>query len=246
VNGRMAMSSSPDPVPPSILVGITAATGIVDAVSFLALGHVFTANMTGNVVFLGFALAGAKDLSIARSFTALVAFMLGAVLGGRMATQLSSRAVHRWVGSALGVDASFLFAAAVASLGLAGSYDANGVALYAVTGLMAVGMGFRNASVRKLGMPDLTTTVLTQTIAGLAADSSLAGGSNPRWQRRCASLLAMFAGAIIGGLMLRHSVAVPLGVCGVTSLASSFAVFAYAGRRRDVTAGSQKSKGSSI
>ena len=157
---------------------------------------------------------------------------------------MSSRAVHRWVGSALGVDAFFLFAAAVASLGLAGSYGGN--ALYAVSGLTAVGMGFRNATVRKLGMPDLTTTVLTQTITGLAADSFLAGGSNPRWQRRCASLLAMFAGAIIGGLMLRHSVAVPLGVCGVTSLASAFAVFAYAGRPRDVTASSRENKGSTI
>jgi uncharacterized membrane protein YoaK (UPF0700 family) len=241
VNGRVARSPSPDPVPSSILVGITAATGIVDAVSFLALGHVFTENTTGNVVFLGFAIAGAKDLSVARSSTALVAFMLGAALGGRMSTQMSSRPVHRWVSSAFGVDAFFLFAAAVASLGLAGSYGGNGVTLYAVTGLMAVGMGFRNATVRKLGMPDLTTTVLTQTITGLAADSSLAGGSNPRWQRRCASVLAMFGGAIIGGLMLRHSVAVPLGVCGVTSLASSFAVFAQgAGRLRDFAASSQR------
>ena len=50
--------SSPERALPAVLVGLTAVTGLVDAVSYLALGHVFTANMTGNVVFLGFALAG--------------------------------------------------------------------------------------------------------------------------------------------------------------------------------------------
>jgi uncharacterized membrane protein YoaK (UPF0700 family) len=57
---------------------LTASTGIVDAVSLLALGHVFTANMTGNVLFLGFALAGGQRFSIPRSSMALIAFLLGA------------------------------------------------------------------------------------------------------------------------------------------------------------------------
>ena len=57
-------------VPPLILFVMTAVTGVVDAVSFLALGHVFTANMTGNIVFLGFALAGA------RRFTSPIAIAL--------------------------------------------------------------------------------------------------------------------------------------------------------------------------
>ncbi len=59
--------SSPERALPAVLVGLTAVTGLVDAVSYLALGHVFTANMTGNVVFLGFALAGAPGLSVMRS-----------------------------------------------------------------------------------------------------------------------------------------------------------------------------------
>src|SRR5437899_2239103 len=134
----MTSSSSPDPVPPSILLGIVAATGIVDAVSFLGLGHVFTANMTGNVVFLGFAIAGAKGLSILRSSIALVAFMLGAVLGGRMSAQMSSGPVHHWAGSAFGVDAFFLLAAAAASLGPADSDGPKRFTLFAVIALMAL------------------------------------------------------------------------------------------------------------
>src|SRR5580700_11517436 len=84
----------PVPAPIGILLAMTAVTGIIDAVSFLALGRVFTANMTGNVVLLGFAFAGAPGLSISRSAVALLAFLSGAVLGGRLAFEESSW--HRW------------------------------------------------------------------------------------------------------------------------------------------------------
>jgi len=63
---------------PAVLLALTASTGLIDAVSYLALGHVFTANMTGNVVFLGFAVAGAPGLSIPRSAAAVGAFLTGA------------------------------------------------------------------------------------------------------------------------------------------------------------------------
>src|SRR5262245_28450652 len=71
------------------LFGLTFVTGIVDAVSFLGLGNVFTANMTGNVVFIGFALGGAPDLSVFRSTLALVAFVTGGFAGGRIARSAS-------------------------------------------------------------------------------------------------------------------------------------------------------------
>jgi uncharacterized membrane protein YoaK (UPF0700 family) len=80
---------------PYILLGMTAVTGLIDAVSFLALGHVFTANMTGNVVFLAFAVAGTPGLSIARSLTALGAFMFGALLAGRALAKIADTVVTR-------------------------------------------------------------------------------------------------------------------------------------------------------
>ncbi len=87
------------------------------------------------------------------------------------------------------------------------SGDARQRQLSPVIAATAVAMGFRNAVVRKLGVPNLTTTVLTLTITGLAADSVLAGGENPRWQRRCAAILAMLGGAAAGAAMLHRSVA---------------------------------------
>src|SRR5580704_13632380 len=79
----------PIQMPVGILLAMTVVTGIVDAVSFLALGRVFTANMTGNLVLIGFAFAGAPGISISRSALALLAFLSGAVLGGRMASEES-------------------------------------------------------------------------------------------------------------------------------------------------------------
>jgi uncharacterized membrane protein YoaK (UPF0700 family) len=67
---------------PVLLVCLTVVTGLVDAFSYLRLGHVFVANMTGNVVFLGFGLAGVGEISIVASLLAVLAFVLGATVGG--------------------------------------------------------------------------------------------------------------------------------------------------------------------
>jgi uncharacterized membrane protein YoaK (UPF0700 family) len=221
----MSALPSPEPVSPYILLGMTATTGIVDAVSLLALGHVFTANMTGNVVFLGFALAGAQGFSIPRSSMALIAFLLGAAAGGRLATRMTSRPLHYWTSGAFCIDGFLLIGAGLVSLALRSPADQDSISLLGVIGLTALAMGFRNATTRKLGVPDLTTTVLTLTITGLAADSSLAGGNNPRWRRRVASILLMFVGAAVGGVILKRSVAAALCLCGIASVACALAVF---------------------
>lgn len=199
----------------SILLAITAVSGIVDAVSFIALGHVFTANMTGNVVFLGFAIGSVPGLSIWRSLLALVFFMSGALLGGWMTKAMNPQDPGSMPVHALVMETVLLLAASVVSIGFRAPYEDHKLKIALVIALTAVVMGLRNAVVRKLGVPDLTTTVLTLTIAGFAADSSLAGGNNPRWGRRAAAVLAMLTGAIAGTSMLAYSVAIPLFACGV-------------------------------
>ena len=90
--------------------------------------------------------------------------------------------------------------------------------LYAVIVLTAIAMGLRNATVRRLGVADLTTTVLTLTLTGLASESYFAGGNNPRWPRRVLSVVAMFGGAALGALLLRHGLALPLAIAGASML----------------------------
>src|SRR5882762_6404542 len=199
----------------------TVATGLIDAVSYLGLGHVFTANMTGNVVFLAFAVAGAPGLSFPRLAVSLGAFLAGAVAGGRLAARLGTSPQHRWVATAFGVEAVLLLCAALAA---AAGTRAALFAAYGVIVLTALAMGVRNATVRKIALPDLTTTVLTLTLTGLAADSALAGGTNPRGWRRGASVLSMFLGAGVGALLVRHSLVLPLVVSGVVSSSCAIAV----------------------
>ncbi len=202
---------------PSILLIMTAVTGMVDAVSILALGHVFTANMTGNVVFLGFAIGGAAGFSVSRSLMALICFAVGALLGGWMTRRMIPQDAGATLVRTLVIETMFFLAAAAVSIGFTAPYADHQQKIFFVIALTAVAMGLRNSVVRKLAIPDLTTTVLTLTIAGFAADSSLAGGDNPRWQRRGAAILAILAGAAAGAALLRYSVAVPLLVCGLLS-----------------------------
>jgi len=211
------------------LYALTAVSGIVDAVSYLGLGRVFTANMTGNVVLLGFAIAGAPGLSIPRSLTALLAFLAGAVLGGRIASRMSSGPQHLWVGVAFGAEAVLLFCAAAASIGPGSAPSIDPTRVYAVIVLTAVAMGMRNAVVRKIGLPDMTTTVLTLTLTALASESSLAGGNNSGWQHRVAAVALMFVGAAGGVLLLRHSIALPLAVSGAIAGVCALAVVFGAG-----------------
>jgi len=203
---------------PRFLLVLTFVTGIVDAVSVLGLGRVFTANMTGNVVFLGFAAAGVSEFSIARSLTALAAFLAGGVLGGRLGSRMAEPGRLRWLRTAAACEAALLVVAGLASIGFNLASAPLTLHLHALIVLTAVAMGLRNATVRRLAVPDLTTTVLTLTLTGIAADSSLARGKNPRFRYRAASVVFMFSGAVVGALLLRWGPAVPLLLSGLLVL----------------------------
>jgi uncharacterized membrane protein YoaK (UPF0700 family) len=200
----MDAKHSPSDVPFPImatLFGLTFVTGLIDAVSFLGLGHVFTANMTGNVVFVGFAIGGAADLSVLRSLAALGAFASGSVVGG----MVTSRRPRAPAGHLLiAVYAEILLLSVAVIVALVTGNSVTSVSIYLVIVCTAVAMGLRNAVVRKLAVPDLTTTVLTLTVTGLAADSRLAGGAGSRSGRRILSILAMWSGALTGAMLLQR------------------------------------------
>ncbi|HEY7147584.1 MAG TPA: YoaK family protein [Streptosporangiaceae bacterium] len=200
------------------LVTLTLISGLVDAVSYLGLGHVFTANMTGNVVILGFAAAGAPGFSVPASLASLAAFLLGAVCAGRVATVVTGRG--RLLVFAMTVEA--VFVAAAAAIAASAGPIAAGWPRYSVIAVLAFAMGVRNATVRRIAVPDMTTTVLTMTLTGLAADSSLAGGDNTGAARRCVSVAAMLAGAVAGAAMFLHARAgLPLLVAALVVAATT-------------------------
>jgi uncharacterized membrane protein YoaK (UPF0700 family) len=190
---------SPDGPLIQLLIVMTFVTGLVDAFSYLVLGHVFVANMTGNVVFLGFALAGAPEFAIVDSLLALVSFGLGAVVGGKLAARVGDhRGKH--LSTAAIIQAVFLAASVVLAL-RSGVPIAAGYR-YALLAVLGTSMGIQNATARKLGVPDMTTTVLTQTITAIGADSALAGGHGSRAGRRLVAVGAMLAGAAVGAVLV--------------------------------------------
>jgi uncharacterized membrane protein YoaK (UPF0700 family) len=184
------------------LLTLTVVTGLIDAVSYLQLGRVFVANMTGNVVFLGFSLYPHSGLSALASIIAVGGFLLGALAGGRLAGWID-RDTRRWLVIALGGEALIL--GLVAVLAAAGVLPLDGHHAYPTIIVLAAALGLQNSTVRHLGEQDLTTTVLTLTLTGLAADSSVVGGPGARLPRRLGSVAAMLAGAATGALLLRAS-----------------------------------------
>ena len=203
---------------------LTLVTGTVDAASVLDLGHVFTANMTGNVVFLGFALAGKGNASVIASLVALGGFLAGALFGGRVLLEVSVRTL----GVAFGAEI-VMFAGATVCCALP-----HAAASLPVVTLLAAAMGLRNAAVRRLAVPDMTTTVLTLTVTGLAADSGLAGGSSPRFRRRVSSILTMLAGAALGAWFLRAGVVWVVGSAGAVEVVAVVLLLRALGRRREL------------
>ncbi|MGW1982086.1 YoaK family protein [Streptomyces collinus] len=198
----------------AVLLVLTVVSGLIDAVSYLGLGRVFTANMTGNVVVLGFAAAGAPGFSVPGTATSLVCFLLGAVAGGRAAARYGRGSRRRWARLILAAEALLVGVAAAVGFGRPGTTGTR----YALIALTAFAMGLRNATVRRLGVPDLTTTVLTMTLTGLAADSRLGDGSGRRSPRRTASVVAMVVGAALGAwLVLHHGLGVPLLVAAAAA-----------------------------
>jgi uncharacterized membrane protein YoaK (UPF0700 family) len=194
------------------LLTLTAVTGLVDAVSYLRLGRVFVANMTGNVVFLGFSVDPRSGLSAAASLIAIAGFALGALAGGRAAHALAATRPAHWLAAAFSAEALIL--GLVAVLTSTGVLPFAGDGRFATIAVLAAALGVQNSTVRHLGAPDLTTTVLTLTLTGLAADSALAGGPGPKPHRRLGSVAAMVGGAAAGAGILQWS---PVAVIAIAA-----------------------------
>jgi uncharacterized membrane protein YoaK (UPF0700 family) len=185
---------------PALLLVLTVNTGVVDAVSILRLGRVFVANMTGNVVFVGFAIARAPGFSLTASLWALAGFIAGALGGGAASRRLGHHR-GRLFARATFVELTLLSVTLVVSV-IAGS-SMTGSQKDAIAGVAAIALGLQNAVVRSLAVPDLTTTVLTMTLTGIAADKP-GTGRGPVITRRVLAVLSMLAGAIVGALLVIH------------------------------------------
>ena len=215
VRDRLA-AVAPERLHVGLMLMLTFTTGVIDAVGYLGLDKVFTGNMTGNVVILGMALGGAQGLPIVGPALALLGFMLGAALGGR---------VLRHTVGAWAPQTAWLFAVVAGvtiALGfvllLADEPPTDGLQI-AVTTLLGAAMGIQAAAARVVAVKDVTTVVVTSTITGLAADSRLGGRKGGLGGRRALAVVLILVGAIAGAALLQWSLGAALLVPGFLILA---------------------------
>jgi uncharacterized membrane protein YoaK (UPF0700 family) len=224
--------SAPDYPPPSgtdgvvtVLMVLTGVSGLIDAASFLGLGRFYLGKMTGNVETIGWSAVEVPGFLATNAGIALLAFLIGAVAAGRLSRRLRHRRPW-WMASALVVEALLLLTA----LGdaITSRPDALSTGRFGLIILLALAMGFRNATTRKLAEPDMTTTLITSNLADLAADSILAGGHSPRLSRRIGVVTSIVVGAAIGGsLYARDGLLAPLALAATvaTLLAIGYPLF---------------------
>jgi uncharacterized membrane protein YoaK (UPF0700 family) len=206
------------------LLLLTFGTGLIDAISVLILGHVFVANMTGNVIFLGFWFVPHTVIDVTAAAVAFVSFLAGTVIGGRFARHLEHDR-RRWVTVALAVECLLLVVLSIlAGAGVLDYHD--NTKLILIAGL-AVAFGSQNATARQFGIQELSTTVLTSTIVGIGVDSRLAGGTGKREKLRLSVVITMCVGAVVGATLSRFMVAPVIGL--VAALVAAAAVLFWFG-----------------
>ncbi|MGO9928779.1 MAG: YoaK family protein [Mycobacterium sp.] len=205
------------------LLLLTFATGLADSISILVLGHVFVANMTGNVIFLGFWLAPKSNIDLTAVVVALPTFVSATILGGRLMRHFGDR-TRRWLTTVFAIEIVLLVALSI----LAGTgvlrYQDNTKLI--MIGFLAMTFGLQHSTARQFGIQELSTTVLTSTIVGIGVDSRLAGGTGARQKLRLGVVLTMCSGAIVGATMSRFVVA-PVFVLTAAVVALSLLIFRF-------------------
>lgn len=198
-------------------ITLTFVTGIVDAVGYLGLDRVFTGNMTGNIVILGMGVAGADELPVLGPALALAGFTLGAWITG---LALRSRTTGPGWDTRVTV---LLTIGGLALGGLAGCAavlddhpgPAGQVVMATATALV---MGEQAMVARALAVKDITTVVVTSTLASLAGETWMRPAAGAVANRRLAAILVIFLGALAGAVLLRVHLAVPFALAAALTL----------------------------
>jgi uncharacterized membrane protein YoaK (UPF0700 family) len=226
-----------------LLVALTLSTGAIDALSWLALGKVFSAFMTGNLVFLGLRAGDAPGPSVPRVLAATVAFGVGAVVASRIV------APTRDSGSVWPVRVTAALAAALVAQGVflgvwlgTGAHPSTGASDLLIA-LSALAMGMQTTAIYSLGVRAVFTTAATATLAVLMAD--LSGWSQSRGERRqlSAVIVGLFAGAVVGALLTVHArTLVPVFPLAVTALVVADAVLTFKDERVPTWANARRAR----
>jgi len=190
---------------------VAAICGIIDVTCIKALGGVFAEMMTGNLLLMSIDVgSGGTFERSSRYLWPLIAFSIGAILGGRLLCLQEDRKVRR--NGFVAVWCTIVIAAMICGL-----YEPNGKETLgrAITALLALGMGLQTALLRRHGVQDLATNVMTLTLTALLADSRLGEGSRANVVRRVMSIACFFSGGVIAAALVHFGTVYPLGLAAL-------------------------------
>jgi uncharacterized membrane protein YoaK (UPF0700 family) len=225
-------------VPVTVAMAVlTVTAGAVDAISFLALGQVFTALATGNLLFLAFALGGQGSVPVERPAIALAAFIVGVITGSALIRALGQ---HRWFPTALGVESTLVAIAGLVALGVAG-VGATNVPHPLVIILVALAMGLRSAAALRAAIPGMPTQMIQGSLVavidtfiarrGRAGHQAKPEGAKLSLIRHAATIGGTVVGAVLGALLVNAGAGVALLVVAAAVLATA-GVYALVPRYR--------------
>jgi len=204
---------------------LTVAAGSADAVSYLGLGRVFTANMTGNLVLLGVAIGQGQAAGSLRSVIAFAGFGIGVLVGARATAKSTGDVV--WPASVtrvLVVELGLLVIFA-AVWELVGDRPST-LVLDVLIALSAGAMGMQTAAARRLNVAGVTTTFVTGTLASLITELASVG---PDWagsKRWAATIACIVIGAAAGAaLSVTWRPAAPLVAVLLVGVVTALAVW---------------------
>ncbi|MGD1218367.1 YoaK family protein [Streptomyces krungchingensis] len=183
-----------------VMATLTVLAGAVDAVSFLTMGHVFTALATGNLLFLAFAVAEAGQLPVARPAFALIAFALGAAVGGLGTSRLVARHRH-WFAVALVVEGALLALAGAAALWRHGYGSLTAHPDMLVIVIVAFTMGLRADTAVRAAVPGMPTLLIQMSLVRLILDFAAPAPATPHRHMTRLRFVATVAGIFVGGVL---------------------------------------------
>ena len=184
-----------------ILFALTFVAGAVDAISFLGLGQVFTANMTGNTIFMGIAAGSGRFLAAGRSAVALLGFAAGALVAGKLVDPGKQKIMwSRRITRVIVIETAFAVIFAVAWFYVRGR--GGGLAIQGLIAISALSMGLQSGAARRLSVSGVSTVVVTSTLTGLMAELAALGAIGPNQLRWTVVLISLFAGAAVSAIIL--------------------------------------------
>jgi uncharacterized membrane protein YoaK (UPF0700 family) len=189
-----------------LLDALTVSSGSIDSISFLGLGKVFTAFMTGNVAFLGMGIAGNPIPRIVSVLASLAGFAVGVYCATRITSSGEQKSGVIWSPrTTVTLGVSLLAHLCFVAIWFTTNGRPGASLVPTLLAVWALAMGLQSGAVRKLHVEGIFTTAATGTVIVLAADLVNWRLTRDERRRYRGILIGLVIGATAGAYLFFHA-----------------------------------------